>query len=196
LRGLGVSARVGKNGGRRILVGSSRLLTVDPDSQLAEKALKRRERGETVVWIGWDDNVAGFVALRDEPAVTASEALHQLEIEGIPPVMLSGDNPKTTGAIAQELGFTEFVGDCLPADKAAHIRQWQADGKQIAMVGDGVNDAPALAQADLSITVADGTDVAGETSDVVLTRSDLTIIPWFIRNAPYHPAESGVGICL
>ncbi len=183
LRGLGVSARVGENGGRRTLVGSSRLLTVNPDSQLAAEAQEHSTRGETVVWIGWDNAAAGFITLRDEPASTASDALRRLEAEGIPAVMLSGDNPQTTGAIAQELGITEFIGDCLPADKAAHIREWQAEGEQVAMVGDGVNDAPALAQADLSITVADGTDVAGETSDVVLTRSDLTIIPWFIQAA-------------
>lgn len=73
------------------------------------------------------------------------------------------------------------MGDCPPADKAEHIRQWQAIGEQVVMVGDGVNDAHALAQADLSITVAGGTDVAGETSDVVLMRSDLMLIPWFIQ---------------
>jgi heavy metal translocating P-type ATPase len=183
LRGVGVSARVGGNGGRRILVGSSRLLAVGPDSQLVAKAQERSGRGETVVWIGWDDVVAGFVALRDEPAPTASEALSQLKREGILPVMLSGDNPQTTSAVAQELGLTEFEGDCPPADKAARIRQWQAAGEQVVMVGDGVNDAPALAQADLSITVAGGADVAGETSDVVLTHSDLTAIPWFIQAA-------------
>jgi heavy metal translocating P-type ATPase len=183
LRGLGVSARVGEDGGRRILVGSSRLLAVGPDSQLVAKAQEHSEHGETVVWIGWDDDVVGFIALRDEPDPTAPEALRRLEMEGTPPVMLSGDNPRTTSAIAQELGLTEFMGDCPPADKAAFIRKWQAAGEQVAMVGDGVNDAPALAQADLSITVAGGADVAGETSDVVLTRSDLTIIPWFIQIA-------------
>jgi len=183
LRGVGVSARVGENGGRRILVGSSRLLAVGPDSDLIAKAHECSVRGETVVWIGWDDVVAGFVSLRDQINGTASKALDQLKTDGILPVMLSGDNPQTTSAIAYELGLDEFVGDCPPADKAEHIRQWQAAGERVVMVGDGVNDAPALAQADLSITVAGGTDVAGETSDVVLTRSDLTLIPWFIQTA-------------
>lgn len=183
LRGVGVSARVGENGGRRVLVGSSRLLALGPDSQLAVQAQQHSERGETIVWIGWDDVVAGFVALRDEPNPTAAEALSQLKADGILPVMLSGDNMRTTTAIAQELGLAESVGDCPPAEKAERIRQWQAAGERVVMVGDGVNDAPALAQADLSITVAGGADVAGETSDVVLTRPDLTIIPWFIQAA-------------
>jgi heavy metal translocating P-type ATPase len=183
LRGMGVSARVGENGGRRVLVGSSRLLGVGPDSELVVKSQEHGERGETVVWVGWDDVVAGFVALRDEPEPTASEALSQLKQDGILPVMLSGDNPQTTSAIAQELGLTEFEGGCPPADKAERIRQWQTAGERVVMVGDGVNDAPALAQADLSITVAGGADVAGETSDVVLTRSDLALIPWFIHTA-------------
>jgi Cu+-exporting ATPase len=124
--------------------------------------------------------VAGFIALRDEPNPTAQEALRLLQAEGIRPVMLSGDNPRTTQAIAAELGLTEYEGNCPPTEKAARIREWQAAGERVAMAGDGVNDAPALAQADLSITAAGGTDVAGETSDVVLTRPDLSLIPWFI----------------
>jgi P-type E1-E2 ATPase len=95
--------------------------------------------------------------------------------------MLSGDSPLTTKAIAAELGLTEYEGNCTPAEKKERIQAWQAAGERVGMVGDGVNDAPALAQADLSITVAGGTDVAGETSDVVLTRPDLTLVPWFIR---------------
>jgi Cu+-exporting ATPase len=95
--------------------------------------------------------------------------------------MLSGDNPRTTRAIATELGLTDYEGNCPPQDKAARIREWQGAGERVAMAGDGVNDAPALAQADLSITAAGGTDVAGETSDIILTRSDLTLIPWFLH---------------
>ena len=117
----------------------------------------------------------------DEPNPSVGEALRQLQVDGIRPVMLSGDSPRTTRAIAAELGLAEYEGNCTPAEKRARIEAWQAAGERVGMVGDGVNDAPALAQANLSITVAGGTDVAGETSDVVLTHPDLTLVPWFLR---------------
>jgi heavy metal translocating P-type ATPase len=180
LRGLGASAQVIGSTEQRVMVGSSRFLDVDDRSSLAVKAQAHAEQGETVVWVGWDGRVAGFIVLRDQPNPTAREALHQLQADGIHPVMLSGDNPRTTQVIAAELGLAEYEGNCPPQEKAARIREWQAAGEQVAMAGDGVNDAPALAQADLSLTTAGGTDVAGETSDVVLTRSDLNLIPWFI----------------
>ena len=180
-RGQGVSAQLvgGDNG--RLKVGSSRFLTVDGDSSLSDQAMARERGGETVVWVGTEDALAGFVALRDEPDPTATEALRQLAEGGVRVVMLSGDSPHTTEAIAAELGLKEYAGDTSPQAKAERIKAWQEAGEKVAMAGDGVNDAPALAQADLSITAAGGTDVAGETSDVVLTRRDLTLIPWFIR---------------
>jgi heavy metal translocating P-type ATPase len=181
LRGLGASALVQGNLDQRVLVGSMRFINVDGSSPLAEQAQAHAERGETVVWVGWDSRVAGFIALRDEPNPTAPMALRQLREESIGAVVLSGDNPRTTQAVATELGLSEYEGNYAPQEKTGRIREWQAAGELVAMVGDGVNDAPALAQADLSITTAGGTDVAGETSDVVLTRSDLTLIPWFIR---------------
>jgi Cu+-exporting ATPase len=181
LRGLGVSARVEGRGDTRILVGSSELVSADGDHTLSEQARARAQRGETIVWVGWDDRVAGFIALRDEPNPSASEALQQLRTQGFQTIMLSGDSPETTEAIALELGIGQYEGRVSPVEKAERIREWQQAGGVTAMVGDGVNDAPALAQADLSITTAAGTDVAGETSDIVLTHSDLTLIPWFIR---------------
>jgi heavy metal translocating P-type ATPase len=180
-RGQGASAQlVGSNGGR-LRVGSARFLAVDAGSSLNEQAQARAGEGETVVWVGTEDALAGFVALRDEPDPTAVEALRQLAEEGVRAVMLSGDSSPTTAAIAAELGLEEYEGETPPQAKAERIRTWQEAGEKVAMAGDGVNDAPALAQADLSITAAGGTDVAGETSDVVLTRHDLTLIPWFIR---------------
>jgi Cu+-exporting ATPase len=94
--------------------------------------------------------------------------------------MLSGDDPRTTQAMAIELGLSDYEGLCPLADKAMRVAAWQQDGIKVAMIGDGVNDAPALAQADLSVTAAGGTDVAGETSDIALTRTDLTLIPWLV----------------
>jgi P-type E1-E2 ATPase len=167
-------------GDARILVGSADLIPIAGVPSLRQQAQAHAQRGETVVWIGWEDRAAGLIALRDEPNPSASLALQELSADGLQAVMLSGDSPETTEAIAAELGIDQYEGRVSPVDKAARIREWQKDGKT-AMAGDGVNDAPALAQADLSITTAAGTDVAGETSDLVLTRSDLTLIPWFLR---------------
>jgi heavy metal translocating P-type ATPase len=181
LRGLGASARVAEHDGQRVIVGSPRFLDVPDDSSLMVQARPHTDRGETVIWIGWGRSVAGFITLRDEPDPSAQETLDRLHAAGIHAVMLSGDDPRTVQAIAAELGLTEYEGNCPPPDKAARIQEWQAAGERVAMVGDGVNDAPALAQADLSITAAGGSDVAGETSDVVLMRSDLALVPWFIH---------------
>jgi heavy metal translocating P-type ATPase len=179
LRGLGASARVPDRDDQRVLVGSSRFLGVGDGSPLAYQARRYAARGETVVWVGSDSTVTGFIALRDEPNPTAEEALRTLERQGIAPVILSGDNPRTTKAIAVELGISVYEGDCTPQEKAERIKEWQSAGEYVAMIGDGVNDAPALAQSNLSITTAGGTDVAGAASDLVLMHHDLTLIPWF-----------------
>jgi Cu+-exporting ATPase len=130
--------------------------------------------------VGWAESPAGFIALRDETNPTAAEALRQLTGQGICQVMLSGDSLRTVQTVAGELGLTEFAGEWSPERKMEQIRAWQAAGQRVGMAGDGVNDAPALAQADMSITVAGGADVAGATSDVLLMRNDLKLIPWFI----------------
>jgi heavy metal translocating P-type ATPase len=180
-RGQGASAHLVDSENGRLRVGSSRFLALDGDTSLNDQAVVRERGGETVVWVGTGDALAGFVALRDEPDPTATEALRQLAGEGVRAVMLSGDSPHTTEAVAAELGLEDYKGETSPQEKAERIKAWQGAGERVAMAGDGVNDAPALAQADLSITAAGGTDVAGETSDVVLMRHDLTLIPWFIR---------------
>jgi len=180
-RGQGASAQLVGSDGGRLKAGSARFLGVNGESSLNDQARARAGQGETVVWVGTEDTLAGFIALRDEPEPTAAEALRQLAEEGVRVVMLSGDSQRTTAAIAAELGLEEYEGETSAQEKAERIRAWQETGGKVAMAGDGVNDAPALAQADLSITAAGGTDVAGETSDVVLTRHDLTLIPWFIR---------------
>jgi heavy metal translocating P-type ATPase len=181
LRGLGASASVQEPDERRVMVGSSTFVEVDGRSSLSDRVESHTARGETIIWVGWEQIVAGYIALRDEPNPSAQEALDRLQAEGVTPVILSGDSQRTTQAIADELSVSEYQGDCPPPKKAARIQEWQFKDEKVGMVGDGVNDAPALAQADLSITVAGGTDVAGETSDVVLTRPDLTLVPWFIE---------------
>lgn len=181
LRGLGVSARLaGTDGGTRVLVGSSRFLDVDPTSDLRQWADRRGSQGQTVVWVGTDTGLEGLIALRDEPNPSAAPALKRLRDGGVHPVVLSGDSPATTQAIAEELGLADFEGNCPPSQKAVRVKAWQDAGEKVAMVGDGVNDAPALAQANLAITASGGTDVAGETSDLILSRPDLTTIPWFL----------------
>ena len=183
LRGLGASARLEGPEGRRVMVGSARFVEIDPQSHLLKQAENYARQGATVVWVGWEACVAGFIVLRDRPNPSATGSLKRLETHGIRTTLLSGDSLAATQAIAEELGLDAYEGGCSPAEKAARIRAWQQAGENVAMVGDGVNDAPALAQADLSIAMASGTDVAGETSDVLLTRADLTLIPWLVENS-------------
>ncbi len=180
VRGMGASARLPDEGDRRVLAGSQHFLGSDPGPELNALAQAHAERGETVIWVGWEGQVAGLIALRDQPNRTAAWALRDLEAQGIETVALSGDSPRTMQAVAAELGLREWEGDCSPAEKAARIQSWQKAGQRVGMVGDGVNDAPALAQADLSLTVAGGAQVAGEVSDVILVYPDLRLISQFI----------------
>jgi heavy metal translocating P-type ATPase len=182
LRGVGASARV-ENGitNQRVSVGSNRLVDAGQCPELLEIANQHASEGETVIWVDRDGQLAGFISLRDQPNPTACEALKQLSAGGVEPTMLSGDSTLAAQAVAHELGIRSYEGNCSPEDKARRIASWQQQGLKVAMTGDGVNDAPALALANLSITVAGGTDIAGEASDLVLTRSDLALIPWFIQ---------------
>ncbi len=181
LRGLGVSAQIGEPLRQRVLVGSRKFLQVMDNTPLANQALKNATRGETVVWLGWGDTLAGYIALRDQPHSSARPLIQQLEADHLRTTMLSGDSETTTAIIAREIGIQTYQGDCPPEAKARSIQDWQETGERVAMIGDGINDAPALAQADLSITVMGGTAIAGETSDVLLMQPDLFLVPWFIE---------------
>jgi Cu2+-exporting ATPase len=112
------------------------------------------------------------IAIADAPRETAAEAVRALKALGVRPVMLSGDARATAERIAAHVGIDEVIAEVLPADKAAKVAELQQQGRKVAMVGDGVNDAPALAQADVGVAIGTGTDVAVETADVVLMRSD------------------------
>jgi P-type Cu2+ transporter len=128
--------------------------------------------GRTVVHVAVDGQIVGLIAVADAPRETAREAISALSALGLRSVMLTGDNRATAERIAATLGIDEVLAEVLPADKAAKVAGLQHQGRKVAMVGDGVNDAPALAQADVGIAIGAGTDVAIETADVVLMRSD------------------------
>ena len=166
--------------GRRVLIGNRRLLereSVALDG-LAPRADEMAGAGRTVVHVALDGSLSGLIAVADAPRDTALEAIAALKELGVRPVMLTGDNRQTAERIAAELGIDEVLAEVLPADKAAKVAELQAEGRKVAMVGDGVNDAPALAQAEVGIAIGAGTDVAIETADVVLMRSDpLDVAP-------------------
>ena len=128
-----------------------------------------------------DGRAAGVIALADAPRDTAAAAVAALHDAGVQVVMLTGDNEATARRIADQLGIDTVIAEVLPGDKSAKIAELQQAGRRVAMVGDGVNDAPALAQADLGIAIGAGTDVAIETADVVLMRSDPLDVPIALR---------------
>lgn len=165
---------------QRIMVGSDEFAAQTAAPGLRSVAEQTRGIGRTVVWVAVGAEVLGLIVLVDALNPSARDAVVQLRGQGVRAVVLSGDDPATVAAVAAELGLAEHEGRCSPADKAERIRSWQATSEQVCMTGDGVNDAPALAQADLSFTAVGGTDVAGETSDVLLMQADLTLIPWFL----------------
>ena len=160
--------------GRRLAVGNARLLEregIDRDG-LAARSDELAGQGRTSVQVALDGQAAAVIAVADAPRETAAEAIAALKELGVRPVMLSGDAQATAERVAGELGIEEVIAEVLPADKAAKVTELQQQGRKVAMVGDGVNDAPALAQADVGIAIGAGTDVAVETADVVLMRSD------------------------
>lgn len=176
--GAGVSAVM--DDGSRVVVGRADLMPAAPEEDVARAAAAHASSGETVVWVGRDARTLGFLALRDEIDPSARESVARLRARGLSPVLLSGDSEETARAVAAELGIERYVARLSPELKAAEVARLRSGGEKVAMVGDGVNDAPALAGADLSITVAGGTDIAGQTSDIVLDRDDLTLVPWLI----------------
>jgi len=161
-------------GGRRVAVGNTRLMARETISLngLAAKRDEMAAEGRTVVVVGVDGRATALIGISDAPRPTARAAVEALHQQGVKVVMLTGDNRATAERIARELGIREVMAEVLPADKASKIGDLQRAGKKVAMVGDGVNDAPALAQADVGIAIGAGTDVAIETADIVLIRSD------------------------
>jgi Cu+-exporting ATPase len=179
LTGLGV---VGMINGDVTMIGNTALMQKYSIAleALQAAALRLSEAGKTPLWIAVNGALAGMIAVADSVKPTSLEAIRQMHAEGLRVVMLTGDNERTAGAIAHIVGVDEMVAGVLPAGKVDVIKRLQAEGRVVAMVGDGVNDAPALAQADVGLTMANGADVAMEAGDVTLMRNDLTGVPMSI----------------
>ena len=178
--GHGATADVG---GRRVVVGNRQLMAregIDAGPLLARRD-ELAANGRTAVLVAVDGRAVGVVALADAARATSAQAVHALHELGVEVVMLSGDDAATARRIAGQLGIDTVIAEVRPAEKAAKVAELQQAGKRVAMVGDGVNDAPALAQADLGIAIGAGTDVAIETADVVLMRSDPLDVPTALR---------------
>jgi len=148
-----------------------------PTQAYERQASTWEQEGQTVIWVAADGQVQGLMALADTLKPSAPEVIAHLKSLGLQIILLTGDNPRTAAAIAHQAGIPQVIAQVRPEEKAAVIRQLQQQGHRVAMVGDGINDAPALAQADLGIAVGTGTDVAIAASDITLLRDDLTGIP-------------------
>ena len=171
IAGHGIAARVED---RTVLIGNARLMNDRGIilGNLPQSAETLAAQGRTPVYVAIDGQTAGLLAVADTIRPSAREAVDQFRSAGIDVVMMTGDNRRTGEAVARELGIDRVFAEVLPEQKAGYVASLQAEGKNVAMVGDGVNDAPALAQADVGIAIGAGTDVAIETARVVLMRSD------------------------
>ena len=169
--GHGIRAEVD---GHSVLVGNIKLMDESGIDAfpLDERAITLAQEGKTPMFVAVDGESAGLVAVADTIKPSARETLRRFKEMDIEAVMITGDNKRTAEAVARELGIERVFSEVLPVDKARYVEQLQREGKQVAMVGDGVNDAPALARADIGIAIGAGTDVAIETAKVVLMRSD------------------------
>ena len=177
-QGLGIS---GVADGRAVAVGRAGWLESEwaqsVPAVLAGRAAEAEAAGQTVVFAGWDGQVRGVLIVADTIKPTSAEAIRTLRGMGLRPMLLTGDNERAARAVADAVGIDEVIAGVLPAGKAAAVKELQAAGRVVAMAGDGVNDAAALAQADLGLAMGTGTDAAIEASDLTLVRGDLRAVP-------------------
>jgi P-type Cu+ transporter len=176
LDGLGVQGVVD---GRTVVVGRRRLL--DLPEELAKAMREAESDGRTAVAVGWDGKARGVLVVADAVKPTSADGVRELRALGLTPIMLTGDNESAARMIASQVGIDEVIAEVLPSEKVDVVKRLQDQGKVVAMVGDGVNDAAALAQADLGLAMGSGTDVAIEASDLTLVRNDLRSVPDAIR---------------
>ena len=180
LTGYGIRVLNGKN---FYFLGNKRMMqeTGLDLSQAEELAMTLAAGGKTPIYVGNREEIIGLIAVADPLKATSPEAVRRLKAMGLQVIMLTGDNAKTAQALAAEAGIDQVISDVLPADKAQVVADLQAKGLKVAMVGDGINDAPALAQADVGLAIGRGTDVAIESADMVLMGSDLTSVATAIK---------------
>ncbi len=156
--------------GRRKLMAEGGLVL---DEELEEAAVRLEREGKTAVFAGWEGEARGVLAVADTVKEEAAVVVAKLHDLGLQVVMITGDNARTADAIAAQVGIDRVFAEVLPQDKVSEVIRLQSEGQRVAMVGDGVNDAPALVQADLGVAIGTGTDVAIESSDITLMRGDL-----------------------
>jgi Cu+-exporting ATPase len=165
--------------GKSYLIGNRLLMETEgvPTAVLDEAAAKLALEGKTVVYIAMENTAIGLIALADVPKDSAKQAIVDLKRRGLKVAMVTGDNAGTAQAVAYQLGIDRVMAEVLPGSKADEIKKLQKEGEVVAMVGDGINDAPALAAADVGIAIGAGTDVAIEAGDITLIRDDLMGVP-------------------
>ncbi len=181
LPGHGIKA---EPGGKTIYAGNEKLMTqqhIPVPPELLEQARKLAESGVTPLFFASDRAVTGMIALADEIRSDAADTIRELKALGIRTCMLSGDNPRTAGNIARQLGMDSFAADLMPGNKAEKLAGLRAQGEFTAMIGDGINDAPALAAADVGIAPSSGTEIALDTADVALAGNRLSAVPEAVR---------------
>ncbi|MCY6959050.1 heavy metal translocating P-type ATPase [Clostridium brassicae] len=161
--------------GKKILLGNKKLMSESNVllEKLDKEAVRLADEGKTPMFISWDDNIKGIIAVADTVKENSKKAIKKLHDIGIEVTMITGDNKKTAEAIAKQVGIDRVIAEVLPEDKALQVKKLQQSGKKVAMVGDGINDAPALAQADVGMAIGSGTDVAMESADIVLIKNDI-----------------------
>ena len=169
--------------GHRLLLGNRRLMTKEKVGiqQYEDRLSGLEQDGKTVIILAVDGRPEGFIAIADTFKPSSKEAIKELNKMGVETIMLTGDNQRTAQAIAKQVGINRVISDILPKDKAEIVKELQMEGNFVAMVGDGINDAPALAQSDVGIAIGSGTDVAVETAGMVLMKNDLMDVPTGIK---------------
>ena len=167
---------IGTVANKKVALGNRKLMEqieANIPDDLETKIIAEQKLGKTVSYISMDGIAVGFVSISDKIKPTSVAAIKELMRQGIEVIMITGDNENTAKAVADELHLTNFIANCLPEDKLAAIKRLQSEGKIVAMAGDGINDAPALAQADIGIAMGTGTDVAIESAKITLVKGDL-----------------------